>query len=71
MRKKQIEIDAELVMRYLETSGSKSCSFKELEHALNLSSRSLDQALGCLSHEGRIRMDEQAEQISLAVCPFF
>ena len=60
MRKKQVEIDAELVMRYLETSGSKSCSFKEL-----------DQALGCLSHEGRIRMDEQAEQISLAVCPFF
>jgi len=56
---------------YLETSGSKSCSFKELEHALNLSSRSLNQALGCLSHEGRIRMDEQAEQISLVVCPFF
>lgn len=68
---KQIGFNAGVIWHYLETSGSKSCSFKELEKALGLSSRSLNQALGWLSHDNQIRMDEKAEVISLMVCPYF
>ena len=68
---KQVRLHADVIWNYLETSSSKSSTFRELKEALGLSSRSLNQALGWLLHDDQIRMDEESGQVSLTVCPFF
>ena len=71
MAEKEIKGYARRINLFLEKSKGRSCSYKELKDVMGISSRSLNQAIGWLSHERQIIMDDKSEFISLPNIPFF
>jgi hypothetical protein len=71
MIKESIGTNAGRIWRKLDSSAQRSFSCEELHDDLDISEKEVTLALGWLAREGKIIFDENAEHVSLPVCPFF
>lgn len=71
MIKACIGTNAGRIWRHVDSTAKKSCSFDELRRELELSERDVFLAIGWLSREGQIVIDEKVERVSIPICPYF
>jgi biotin operon repressor len=71
MIKTRIGTNAGRIWRQVNSTAQKSCSFDELRRELELSEQDVNLAIGWLSREGQIVIDEKVERVSIPICPYF
>ena len=71
MIKTRIGTNAGKIWRKVNSTAQKSCSFKELCSELDLSEQDVNLAIGWLSRDDQIVIDEKMERISIPICPYF